>query len=217
MENKYFLFHYFNLILHRAGTGQQAIFYYKGNIRTQYHYFATFQWNIIILPWDIQASTFSSASARHFLKGAAPCHHQGAPLCPFTFIDPKRNEILSVFQAFPCTMQFALFWAKLLPALFLKKPWHPCSFEILAEALFSTHLIGPGLWTDVLILCNASWPLMLPHQICKTDYEGRVLSRHEGISAFSNWTECGLLSLQSLAKFAEIRFRTAIVPGWVLT
>jgi hypothetical protein len=35
------------------------------------------------------------------------------------FIDPKRSEILSVF---PCTTQIALFWPKLLPALFLKKP-----------------------------------------------------------------------------------------------
>jgi hypothetical protein len=48
------------------------------------------------------------------------------------FIDPKRSEILSVF---PCTMQIALFWPKLLPAIFLKKPGYPCPFEILAEAL----------------------------------------------------------------------------------
>jgi hypothetical protein len=40
---------------------------------------------------------------------------------------------------------------------------------------------------------------------------------HEVISAFSVWTPCGLLSPQSLANFAEIRFRSAIVPGWVLT
>jgi hypothetical protein len=38
------------------------------------------------------------------------------------FIDPKRSEILSVFQVFPCTMQITLFWPKLLPALFLEKP-----------------------------------------------------------------------------------------------
>jgi hypothetical protein len=38
------------------------------------------------------------------------------------FIDPKMSEISSVFQVFPCTMQIALFWPKLLPALFLKKP-----------------------------------------------------------------------------------------------
>jgi hypothetical protein len=38
------------------------------------------------------------------------------------FIDPKRSEILSVFQVFPCTMQIALFWPKLLPVLFFKKP-----------------------------------------------------------------------------------------------
>jgi hypothetical protein len=37
---------------------------------------------------------------------------------------------------------------------------------------------------------------------------------HEGISAFSVWTQCGQLSPQSLANFAEIRFRSAIVPGW---
>jgi hypothetical protein len=33
---------------------------------------------------------------------------------------------------------------------------------------------------------------------------------HERISAFSVWTRCGLLSPQSLANFAEIRFRSAI-------
>jgi hypothetical protein len=32
-------------------------------------------------------------------------------------------------------MQIALFWPKLLPAFFLKKPWYPCPFEILEEAL----------------------------------------------------------------------------------
>jgi hypothetical protein len=51
------------------------------------------------------------------------------------FIDPKGSEILSVFQVFPCTIQIALFWPKLLPALFLKKPSYPCPFETLAEAL----------------------------------------------------------------------------------
>jgi hypothetical protein len=38
------------------------------------------------------------------------------------FIDPKSSEILSIFQVFLCMMQIALFWPKLLPALFLKKP-----------------------------------------------------------------------------------------------
>jgi hypothetical protein len=37
------------------------------------------------------------------------------------FIDPKRSV--------------QLFWTKLLPALFIKKPWYPCPFESLAEAL----------------------------------------------------------------------------------
>jgi hypothetical protein len=36
------------------------------------------------------------------------------------FIDFKSSEILSIFQVFPCTTQIALFWPKLLPALFLK-------------------------------------------------------------------------------------------------
>jgi hypothetical protein len=44
-----------------------------------------------------------------------------------------------------------------------------------------------------------------------------VIYYHEEISAFSVWTQCGLLSPQSLANFAEIRFRSATVPGWVLT
>jgi hypothetical protein len=61
------------------------------------------------------------------------------------FIDPKSSEILSIFQVFPCTTQIALFWPKLLPALFLKKPWYLCPFEILEEALvkkgFSTVMI----------------------------------------------------------------------------
>jgi hypothetical protein len=40
------------------------------------------------------------------------------------FIDPKTksSEILSIFQVFPCTTQITLFWPKLFPALFLKKP-----------------------------------------------------------------------------------------------
>jgi hypothetical protein len=38
------------------------------------------------------------------------------------FIDPKSSEILSIFQVFPCMMQIVIFWPKLLPALFLKKP-----------------------------------------------------------------------------------------------
>jgi hypothetical protein len=39
------------------------------------------------------------------------------------FIDPKsKSEIMSIFQVFSCTTQIALFWPKLLPALFLKKP-----------------------------------------------------------------------------------------------
>jgi hypothetical protein len=55
------------------------------------------------------------------------------------FIDPKSSEILSIFQVFPCTTQIALFWPKLLPALFLKKPRYPCPFEILAEALYDQY------------------------------------------------------------------------------
>jgi hypothetical protein len=35
------------------------------------------------------------------------------------FIDHKSSEILSIFQVFPCTTQIALFWPKLLSALFL--------------------------------------------------------------------------------------------------
>jgi hypothetical protein len=38
------------------------------------------------------------------------------------FIDPKSSEILSIFLVVPFTTQIALFWPKLLPALFLKKP-----------------------------------------------------------------------------------------------
>jgi hypothetical protein len=38
------------------------------------------------------------------------------------FIDPKSSEILSILKVFPCMTQIALFWPKLLPAIFLKKP-----------------------------------------------------------------------------------------------
>jgi hypothetical protein len=51
------------------------------------------------------------------------------------FIDPKSSEFCPIFQVFPCTTQIALFWPKLLPALFLKKPWYACPFEILGETL----------------------------------------------------------------------------------
>jgi hypothetical protein len=51
------------------------------------------------------------------------------------FIDPKSSEIMSIFQVFHCTTQIALFWPKLLPALFLTKPWYPCPFEIQEETL----------------------------------------------------------------------------------
>jgi hypothetical protein len=37
------------------------------------------------------------------------------------FIDPKRSEILSIFQIFPCTMQTALFWPKTAPCPFALK------------------------------------------------------------------------------------------------
>jgi hypothetical protein len=49
------------------------------------------------------------------------------------FIDPKRSEIRSVFQVFPCTTQIAIFWLKLLPALDITL--YHCPFEILPEAL----------------------------------------------------------------------------------
>jgi hypothetical protein len=50
--------------------------------------------------------------------------------------------MLSIFQVFPCMMQIALFWPKLLPALFLK-PRYPCPFEILEEALPATTVSLP--------------------------------------------------------------------------
>jgi hypothetical protein len=47
-----------------------------------------------------------------------------------------------------------------------------------------------------------------------TDEQYMISQRlHEGLSAFAVWTQCGLLSPQSLANFAETRFRSAIVPG----
>jgi hypothetical protein len=49
------------------------------------------------------------------------------------------------FKFFLCTMQIALFWPKLLPALFLKKIWYPCPFEILEEALRSVKVEWPWI------------------------------------------------------------------------
>jgi hypothetical protein len=43
-----------------------------------------------------------SASARHFLKGAAPFCHQGAPLCPFTSKGvpcPSQKIVFKIFIA----------------------------------------------------------------------------------------------------------------------
>jgi hypothetical protein len=82
------------------------------------------------------------------------------------FIDPKRSEILSVFQVFPCTTQIALFWPKLLPALFFKKTWYPCPFEILAEALDFTSIyfhgmeITKGSWVQISKWLCARYPTL---------------------------------------------------------
>jgi hypothetical protein len=66
------------------------------------------------------------------------------------FIDPKSSEILFIFQVFPCTTQIALFWPKLLPALFLKKPWYPCPFDILEETLGYPMKAGHS-WFDMVV------------------------------------------------------------------
>jgi hypothetical protein len=65
------------------------------------------------------------------------------------FIDPKSSEFLSIFQVFRCTTQIAIFWPKLLPALFLKKHWYPCPFEILEETL-------SGVFSTLQELANTS-------------------------------------------------------------
>jgi hypothetical protein len=71
------------------------------------------------------------------------------------FIDPKSSEILSIFQVFPCMMQIALFWPKLLPALFLKKPWYPCPFEIREEALKRVYMSS---WVMHDVTQVQKWP-----------------------------------------------------------
>jgi hypothetical protein len=53
---------------------------------------------------------------------------------------------------------------------------------------------------------------LLKHSMVRSKKINSPLS-HEEISAFSIWAQCGLLSPQSLANFAEIRFRSAIIPG----
>jgi hypothetical protein len=76
------------------------------------------------------------------------------------YIDPKSSEILSIIQVFPCTMQIALFWPKLLPALFLKKLWYPCPFEIMEETLKWQCISAPILRRGIEVSrCWGSPPL----------------------------------------------------------
>jgi formate hydrogenlyase subunit 4 len=92
------------------------------------------------------------------------------------FIDPKSSEILYIFQVFLCTTQIALFLPKLLPALFLKKPWYPCPFEIQEETLILSLTIHASyrfsvgarhvdqrnscfMWNKCFILIGSVWPV----------------------------------------------------------
>jgi hypothetical protein len=71
-----------------------------------------------------------------------------------------------------------------------------------------------GPWGQLIGMYVLKWIIFT----CQWILSGiQSFSSHEGISAFSVWTQCGLLSPQCLGNFAEIRFHSAIVPGWVLT
>jgi hypothetical protein len=79
------------------------------------------------------------------------------------FIDRKRSEILSVF---PCTTQIALFWPMLLPALFLKKPWYPCPFEILEEALKCSFTSSLMTLQCLLLTLHVFWSFLIKLHTC---------------------------------------------------
>jgi hypothetical protein len=51
------------------------------------------------------------------------------------FIDPKSSEICQFFKFFIVRRKLTFFGPRRLPALYLKKPWYPCPFEILEETL----------------------------------------------------------------------------------
>jgi hypothetical protein len=71
------------------------------------------------------------------------------------FYWPKKEWNSVVFQVFPCTTQIAPFWPKLLIALFMKKPWYPCPFEILEEALIAYHFFNLFITRcHLLLLCS---------------------------------------------------------------
>jgi hypothetical protein len=76
----------------------------------------------------------------------------------FMIPSPSGSHLKCLKWVFPCTTQIALFWPKLLPALFLKKPWYPCPFEILEEALylFAGGFIVwiPSWWTVIKLAAN---------------------------------------------------------------
>jgi hypothetical protein len=71
-------------------------------------------------------------------------------------------------------MQIALFWPKLLPALFLKKPWYPCPFEILEETLYSVSVIPEcfGLIASISVL-ELLW--MISHHVLSVQAGGTCL------------------------------------------
>jgi hypothetical protein len=78
----------------------------------------------------------------------------------------NRVKFCPFFKFFLVRHKLPFFWPKLLPALFLKKPWYPCPFEIpeetlgsytrffliLQKALFGStqHLVAPYIQSNVL-------------------------------------------------------------------
>jgi hypothetical protein len=112
-------------------------------------------------------------------------------------IDPKSSEILSIFQDFPWRKLPFFFWPKLLPALFLtclKKPWYPCPFEILAEALSQSQsqCIGtartPQLWSPIqrLTIVFASDARQLPNKFSGA-VQALLLEQYNGQWWWSIW------------------------------
>jgi hypothetical protein len=72
-----------------------------------------------------------------------------------TFHWPKKEWNSVRFSSFSLYDANCPFLPKLLPALFLKKPWYPCPFEILAEALWT------GIRTQSWFGCLSNAPPIL--------------------------------------------------------
>jgi hypothetical protein len=74
------------------------------------------------------------------------------------FIDHKSSEFCKFFKFFLVRRKLHFFGPKLLPALFLKKPWNPCPFEILEETLGHFDIAGVSCKVTVASSTDDSIP-----------------------------------------------------------